>query len=1068
MKRAEFAGRCVRSILLLFALAFCLLFLFAAILPILDRPNIAAPQDPKSAGELAAAIESQQQDAEKLSRSDLFEQTFAELSAKAQDFGTVRVIVRLRVAFRPEGELVRAVERQAQRGAIKQSQDDLFDELYGYDPSSIKRLEFVPYVGVRVNAAGLESLRLSSKVLDIQEDRALSLALSESVPIVGATNAWASGYTGSGKIVVILDTGVDKTHPFLSGKVVSEACYSTNDPNQRVSSLCPGGVTETTAIGSGVNCTNVDGCDHGTHVAGIAAGKGPDFSGVAKDANVISIQVFSSLDDSASCAQSGHTAPCVTAFPMDIMRGLDRVYALRNTYSIAAVNMSLGGGKYTNNCDTYPLKATIDQLRSVGIATVIASGNDSYTDGISAPACISSAISVGATGGGGSDSESRAPQEIYSRSNSASFLNLLAPGVHIYSSVPGGGFENMDGTSMAAPHVAGAWAILKQKSPTASVTEILNALTATGASITDPRNGISKPRIRINAAAGCVASVPTDRWKGEYFNNHTLTGSPAMVSDDGAGPLSFDWGGGSPSSACGLGIDNFSTRWSRTVNFAAGTYRFTASGDDGIRLYVDGQLRINAWVDQPETTYTADVPLSAGNHDLKFEFYEAGGGAVARLSWVAVSSPAPVINSISPASPTASASNQDVVVNGSNFQQGLTVGVFFPGNSGSTPDVTLSGSQILNVTATSFTMRATLGSAGTWGVRVNNPNGQQSMRFDFIVVNGSSCIASVSSANWKGEYFNNRTLTGSPAMVRDDGAGPLSFDWGGGSPSSACGLGIDNFSARWTRTVHFAAGTYRFTASGDDGIRLYVDGQLKINAWVDQPETTYTADVPLSAGNHDLRFEFYEAGGGAVARLSWAAISGPAPVINSISPASPTASASNQDVVVNGSNFQQGLTVGVFFPGNSGTTPDVTLSGSQILNVTATSFTMRATLGSAGTWGIRVNNPDGQQSTRFGFTVQAQVVDPFISGISPSSPIATVGNQNVAVNGANFLSGLTVTVTFPSGGSATLSGSQILNVTGSSFTMVINFNGNAGSYSIRVNNPNGRSSNPFGLTTQSL
>jgi hypothetical protein len=191
-------------------------------------------------------------------------------------------------------------------------------------------------------------------------------------------------------------------------------------------------------------------------------------------------------------------------------------------------------------------------------------------------------------------------------------------------------------------------------------------------------------------------------------------------------------------------------------------------------------------------------------------------------------------------------------------------------------------------------------------------------------------------------------------------------------------------------------------------------------------------------------------------------------VINSISPASPTASASNQDVVVNGSNFQQGLTVGVFFPGNSGTIPDVTLSGSQILNVTANSFTMRATLGSAGTWGIRANNPDGQQSTRFSFTAQAQVVDPFISGISPSNPTATVGNQNVAVSGANFLSGLTVTVTFPSGGSATLSGSQILNVTGSSFTMVINFNGNPGSYSIRVNNPNGRSSNTFGFTTQSL
>jgi hypothetical protein len=114
-------------------------------------------------------------------------------------------------------------------------------------------------------------------------------------------------------------------------------------------------------------------------------------------------------------------------------------------------------------------------------------------------------------------------------------------------------------------------------------------------------------------------------------------------------------------------------------------------------------------------------------------------------------------------------------------------------------------------------------------------------------------------------------------MVRDDGAGFLDFDFGLGSPSSSCGVGVDNFSTRWTRTVNFSAGTYRFTATGDDGIRLYVDGQLKIDQWIDQAPTTYTADVALSAGNHDLRFEFYENGVGAVARLSWTQISTPAP-----------------------------------------------------------------------------------------------------------------------------------------------------------------------------------------------
>jgi hypothetical protein len=82
-------------------------------------------------------------------------------------------------------------------------------------------------------------------------------------------------------------------------------------------------------------------------------------------------------------------------------------------------------------------------------------------------------------------------------------------------------------------------------------------------------------------------------------------------------------------------------------------------------------------------------------------------------------------------------------------------------------------------------------------------------------------------------------------------------------------LGVDNFSARWTRTVNLAAGVYRFTVTGDDGVRLYVDGQLKIDRWTEQPPTTYTVDVLLFGGNHELRLEYFELGGGAVARVSW-------------------------------------------------------------------------------------------------------------------------------------------------------------------------------------------------------
>jgi subtilisin family serine protease len=263
-------------------------------------------------------------------------------------------------------------------------------------------------------------------------------------------------------VVAILDTGVDKTHPFLSGKVISEACYSSN--NEYSSSLCPGGYESSTAVGSGVDCaTSTDGCGHGTHVAGIAAGRGTDFAGVASDADIIAIQVFSKFSGS-DCTDAGYDSPCVFTWVSDQIRGLERIYEIRNSYNIASINMSLGGGEYTSPCDDEDAKPIIDSLKAAGTATVIASGNAGYVDALSSPACISSAVSVGA---------STKTDTVSNFSNSAYFLDVLAPGSDIYSSTKGGGFESWNGTSMAAPHVAGAWAVLKQATPDAGVEDIL-------------------------------------------------------------------------------------------------------------------------------------------------------------------------------------------------------------------------------------------------------------------------------------------------------------------------------------------------------------------------------------------------------------------------------------------------------------------------------------------------------------------------------------------------------------------------------------------------------------------
>lgn len=126
-----------------------------------------------------------------------------------------------------------------------------------------------------------------------------------------------------------------------------------------------------------------------------------------------------------------------------------------------------------------------------------------------------------------------------------------------------------------------------------------------------------------------------------------------------------------------------------------------------------------------------------------------------------------------------------------------------------------------------------------------------------------------SAAVWQASYWNNRNLSGSPALTRAESA--LDWDWNSGSPHGS--VSADNFSARWTRYIDFAAGTYRFTATSDDGIRVYVDDQLLINYWDDHAVQTYHADIDISAGHHLITVEYYEHGGLAVAKVMWGPVS---------------------------------------------------------------------------------------------------------------------------------------------------------------------------------------------------
>jgi subtilisin family serine protease len=440
------------------------------------------------------------------------------LYTQAAGQGSIRLIVGVRAPFAAEGVLT-ATEAAGQRSDIRAVQTAVLDTIPTLGAKA-HRFEFIPFMALVADVAELDSLTRHPDVTSIDEDHLVEATLAQSSPLIGATTA-NGAYRGNGQTVVVLDTGVDKAHPFLSGKVVAEACYSTTYSAHGATSVCPGGASESTVAGSGVNC-GVSGCEHGTHVAGIMAGSGGSFSGVAPGASVIAMQVFSRFDSTTNC---GGASTCVLSYTSDQIKALQRVYALRSSYSIAAVNMSLGGGRYTSqvDCDTAngAIKAAIDNLRAANIATVISSGNNGYADAMGAPGCVSSAISVGSTWdaamssslyfSGAQCSDSGGVDQVACYSNSASFLNLLAPGSQINSAIPGGSYANFHGTSMAAPQVAGTFALLKQKVPALTVAEALSALTATGTLVTDTRNGIAKPRIRVNDALAYLAgsSPPT-------------------------------------------------------------------------------------------------------------------------------------------------------------------------------------------------------------------------------------------------------------------------------------------------------------------------------------------------------------------------------------------------------------------------------------------------------------------------------------------------------------------------------------------------------------------------------
>jgi len=414
---------------------------------------------------------------------------------------------------------------------------------------------------------------------------------------------------------------------------------------------------------------------------------------------------------------------------------------------------------------------------------------------------------------------------------------------------------------------------------------------------------LSVPLLCSLAAPAQAGEVPGVR--AEYFTwsgngTPSFPGTAAIV-DRTENNINVYLATSSP--ATGIGADNYLVRYTGSILIpTTGNYTFQVETDDGSRFYLDcnnngsfsgSELLINQWNEQSTATYTASCPgtLTAGTrYAFRYEYYERGGDASARLSWTG---PAPVGGTMT------------VIPRGTGTQ-GLYSGVFdttkptisstsmqcgantliyvaFSEQMDSTTaqtasNYTLSGGH--SVTGASLlsdgvTVGLTISPAlsATRTLTVNNVS---DIAGNAIAAGSTASViyaASAISSGLEGTYYNQSGVSGAfftgTSATRIDST--VNFDWNNGTPG-VTGIGVDNFTVRWTGVVLIpTTGTYVFRTLSDDGTRLSVNGNQVINDWSDHGATyNSSASITLSAGSYvPVTLEYYERGGSSLVALEW-------------------------------------------------------------------------------------------------------------------------------------------------------------------------------------------------------
>jgi subtilisin family serine protease len=407
------------------------------------------------------------------------------------------------------------VDRDGHRAGIAGIRQTLLEaSRRGFYPT--RQFAHIPAVAGRMSRAALEVLSRHPAVSFIQMDSKGQGALTVSVPAIGGDVAKRDYHvTGKGVRVAVLDSGIGSTHPDLKSSVfATQHCFTRG--------ACP---PSNTSEGTSAEDDN----GHGSHVSGIITSDGVlAGAGFAPDAEIVAVKI----NDRNS---SGYAA--------DWAAGLDWVFTNLSSFNVKLVNASIGTDQLYNSatdCDRSEpaLAKAVDNLVRAGVTIFAAAGNRGSTTQVSAPACNTGTIAVGATY---KSSQGRQPtsgtyasqlgnefgdcaddttafDQVACFSNSGPRVDMLAPGAVIVSDILQGKTGMYRGTSQASPTAAGVAALMLECNPRLTPAQIKDILVRTGVSVQDPKNGASFPSIRaaaaVKEACGSQADAGTDDANG--------------------------------------------------------------------------------------------------------------------------------------------------------------------------------------------------------------------------------------------------------------------------------------------------------------------------------------------------------------------------------------------------------------------------------------------------------------------------------------------------------------------------------------------------------------------------